>query len=175
MPVPALDADLLSLGLVYALMAFLLLVLCLATRWSWWLKAGMVVAVSGFYLLAQTSFVRLSGWPSAERLPSDFVFLSAVFDEPQPARQHPGAIFIWVHPLQDQGLAAMPRAFRLPYQKDLRGILEEGIKKARDGNTQLGSLHPKSGPQGSTWLRPAGADEWEIRLRDVPRAQLPEK
>lgn len=172
---PALDADWLRLGLLYGLLLFLLVVLCVATRWAWWVKAIMVVVVGAASMGAHWSLQRLSGWPAAEGLPQDFVFLSAVFDEPRPSAQHPGAIFIWLHPLVDGKLVAMPRAFRLPYQKDLRGILEDGIKKARDGNTQLGSLTPKRGPAGSTWLRPAGPDDWEIKLRDVPRAQLPEK
>jgi hypothetical protein len=173
--VPALQSDLLALNVVYALLAFLLLVLALATRWPWWVKALGVVLVSGFYIGAQQTFHAISGWPSDQALPQKFVFLSAVFDEPVPQQSHEGAIYIWVHPLENGKLVAMPRSLRLPYQKDLRGILEEGIKKARDGNTQLGSTHRTPGPQGSTWLRPAGRDEIEIKLSDVPRAQLPEK
>lgn len=173
--IPAVSSQLLMLGVLYALLAFGLLVLCLATRWPVWVKGLGVVAVSGFYLLAQHTFTGVSGWPSVDRLPPKFVFLSAVFDEPVPAKGHDGAIFLWVHPVADGKLLDMPRAYRLAYQKDLRGILEDGLKKARDGNAQMGSATPKRGPAGSSWLRPAGNEDLEIRLSDVPRAQLPEK
>ena len=98
-----------------------------------------------------------------------------LFDEPVPAKGHDGAIFLWVHPVEGGKLVEMPRAYRLAYQKDLRGILEDGMKKARDGNAQMGTTTPRRGPSGSSWLRPAGNEDLEIRLSDVPRAQLPEK
>lgn len=173
--IPALGSQLLMLAVLYALLVALLWVLCLATRWPVWVKLAGVVLVSGFYLLAHPTLVAVSGWPSEDRLPAKFVFLSAVFDEPVPAKGHAGAIFLWVHPVEEGKLVDMPRAYRLKYQKDLRGILEDGMKRARDGNAQMGSTNPRRGPRGSTWLRPSGNDDLEIRLSDVPRAQLPEK
>lgn len=173
--IPAPTTQLFTLGVLYALLAFLLLVLCLATRWPVWVKLAGIALVSAFYLLAQPALTAVSGWPSGDRLPAQFVFLSAVFDEPIPAKGHDGAIHLWVHPLEGGKLVEMPRAYRLAYQKDLRGILEDGLKKARDGNAQLGSAQPKRGPAGSSWLRPAGNEDLDIRLSDVPRAQLPEK
>ena len=49
--IPTTSTELLWLSLTYALLAFLLLCLCLATRWQWWVKAIMVIVVSGFFLL----------------------------------------------------------------------------------------------------------------------------
>ena len=173
--VPAVTAELLTLGLLYMLLAGLLLVLCLATNWSVWVKAGGVVLVSGFYLFAHQTLTQVSGWPTEDVLPPKFVFLSAVFDDPSPAKGHEGAIFIWLHPVQDGRLVDMPRAYRLPYQKDLRGILEDGMKKARGGNVQMGSTEPRRGKAGTAWLRQAANEDLTIKLSDVPRAQLPEK
>ncbi len=173
--IPAVSSQLLWLVIVYALLAFLLLVLCLATRWRWWVKAGGVVLVTGFYLLAHGTFLGMAGWPSDDRLPEKFVLLAAVFDEPSPARGHAGAIYIWVNPMKDNQPLAMPRVHRLPYEKDLHRILGDGIKKARDGNTQMGSTEPIRGQGGFSWLRPPGNDKLQIKLSDLPRAQLPEK
>ncbi len=173
--IPAVSSQLLWLVIVYALLAFLLLVLCLATRWRWWVKAGGVVLVTGFYLLAHGTFLGMAGWPSDDRLPEKFVLLAAVFDEPSPARGHAGAIYIWVNPMKDNQPLAMPRVHRLPYEKDLHRILGDGIKKARDGNTQMGSTEPLRGQGGFSWLRPPGNDKLQIKLSDLPRAQLPEK
>ena len=173
--IPAVSSELLWLALIYGLLAALLLVLCLATRWHWLLKATLVLTVSGFYVLSHQTLLAVSGWPSEDRLPDRFLLLSAVLDEPSPGRNHPGAIHLWVHPLKDNQPVEMPRAFRLPYQKDLQGILVDGLKKARDGNSQMGTVEPVRGAGGLPWLRPAGNDQVRIKLSDVPRAQLPGK
>lgn len=173
--IPAVSSQLLLLAIVYALLAFLLLVLCLGTRWRWSLKVALVLVVSGFYMFSWQSLRGMSGWPADDELPAKFILLSAVFDEPSPGRGHPGAIYLWVNPMKDNQPLEMPRQFKLPYEKDLHRILGDGIKKARDGNTQLGETEPRRGQGGLAWLRPAANDKVEIKLRDLPRAQLPEK
>jgi hypothetical protein len=173
--IPAPSSELLWLTLAYALLAFLLLILCLATRWSWRLKAALVVLVSSFYLFHSQVLRSVAGWPADDALPARFVLLSAVFDEPSPARGHAGAIYIWVNELREQQALSLPRVHRLPYDKDLQRILGEGLKKAKDGNTQIGSAEPRRGQGGLPWLRPASEDKVQIKLSDLPRAQLPEK
>lgn len=173
--IPAVSSQLLLLVLVYALLAFLLLVLCLGTRWHWGLKTALVLLVSGFYAFGHQTFKGVSGWPAEDELPARFVLLSAVFDEPSPGRGHKGAIYLWLNPMKDNAPLEMPRAYKLPYEKDLRRILGDGIKKARDGNTQMGETTPRRGQGGLAWLLPASNDKVEIKLSDLPRAQLPEK
>ena len=63
----------------------------------------------------------------------------------------------------------------IPYEKGLHSLFEEGMKKTRNGNSQMGTLEPKRGPKGSTWLRPAGTDTARIKISDLPAPQLPEK
>jgi hypothetical protein len=173
--IPAVSSQLLLLVLMYALLAFLLLCLCLATRWPWALKGAMVLLVSGFYVFGHHTLQGIAGWPSDDALPKRFVLLSAVFDEPSLGRGHKGAIYIWVNPMKDNAPLDMPRVHRLPYEKDLHRILGDGLKKAREGNTQMGSTEPKRGQGGLAWLLPASNDQVEIKLSDLPRAQLPEK
>jgi hypothetical protein len=168
-------SELLWLSLAYALLGFLLLILCLATRWAWWVKATLIVLVSGFYLLHASVLRGIAGWPADDALPPRFVLLSAVFDEPSPARHHPGAIYIWVNEIKDHEALELPRVYRLPYAKDLHSLLGDGIKKARDGNTQIGTTEPRRGQGGLPWLRPGSDDKVQIKLSDLPRAQLPEK
>ena len=69
---------------------------------------------------------------------------------------------------------AQPRAFRLPYTKDLHALLNEGMKKVRQGVSQMGSSEPKAGKRDASWLRP-GSDEQVVKIRDLPAPQLPEK
>ena len=67
--IPAVPSQLLLLAIVYALLAFLLLVLCLGTRWRWSLKVALVLVVSGFYLISYQSLRGMSGWPADDELP----------------------------------------------------------------------------------------------------------
>jgi hypothetical protein len=112
------------------------------------------------------------GWPSGDALPARFVLLAAVIDEPSTKR--PGGLYVWVNALEDGKPSAQPRAYRLPYSKDLHALLNESMKKAREGVSQLGTSEPKVGKAGLSWLRP-GNDEQVVKLGDLPVPQLPEK
>ena len=81
---------------------------------------------------------------------------------------------MWVNALENGKPSAQPRAYRLPYAKDLHALLNEGMKKVRQGVSQMGTAEPKTGPKGFSWLRP-GSDEQNVKIRDLPVPQLPEK
>lgn len=172
---PAVDADVLLLGVLYSLLVFGLLLMAMASAWHWRWKLLMVLG-SGVAMLSSHGIWRdTTGWPSAQALPRDFVFHTAVFSEPQPELNDPGAIYVWAQPLLNKQMVDMPRVYRLPYQEDLRGILQEGVKKTREGNTLLGRMGKNLGPQGTTWMPPGQDDEMQIELRNKPQAVLPEK
>jgi hypothetical protein len=155
-----------------AALAFLALLALLWSRWPAWLKGLLVVGVTAFYFFVNEVVHGMWGWPSADALPARFVLLAAVIDEPNAKR--PGALYVWVNALEDGKPAAQPRAFHLPYSKDLHALLNEGMKKIREGVSQVGTSEPKVGRQGLAWLRP-GNDEQSVKLRDMPVPQLPEK
>jgi len=162
----------LQIVLTGGLIAFLALLALLWSRWPVWLKTLLVLATTAFLFHFHGVAQQLSGWPARDVLPERFVLLAAVFDEPTKGNQ--GALYVWVNPIEDGRPSAQPRAYRLPYSKDLHGLLDEGIKKTRQGVSQVGTATPKKGRQGQSWLRP-GADEQEVKIRDQPVPQLPEK
>jgi hypothetical protein len=153
-----------------------LLLLCtlalLWSRWPAWLKGLLVAGTSIFYFVADDAVHAMWGWPSSDALPPRFVLLAAVIDEP--TARSGGALYIWVNALQDGKPATQPRAYRLPYSKDLHALLNEGMKKTRQGVSQIGSSEPRPGRGGLSWLRP-GSDEQTVKIRDLPAPQLPEK
>ena len=100
------------------------------------------------------------------------MLLAAVIDEP--SAKSSGALYVWVNAIDNGKPAAQPRSYRLPYTKDLHALLNEGMKKARQGVTQMGTAEPRPGKRGVSWLRP-GNDEQEVKIRDLPSPQLPEK
>lgn len=156
----------------FVALVFIALLALLWSRWPAWLKTMLVVGVTAFYFFADEVVHDVWGWPSGDSLPERFVLLAAVIDEPNAKR--PGAVFVWVNALEDGKPAAQPRAFRLPYSKDVHALLNEGMKKIREGVSQLGSSEPRRGKSGLSWLRP-GSDEQVVKLRDLPQPQLPEK
>lgn len=156
-----------------AVLALLCTLALLWSRWPLWLRTALVLLVYAFDFLAYAAVQDIAGWPSPERLPERFQLLAAVIDEPAP--RHPGAVYLWVHALEDGRPSALPRAYQLPYSRDLHALLNEGLKKTRQGISQLGTLEPGRQRRGGlSWLRP-GQDEVQIKLRDLPKPQLPEK
>lgn len=163
----------LAVVLASAALALLLVLALLWSRWPAWLKGCLLAGVAVFYFWAYAVVASVWGWPSTESLPERFVLLAAVIEEP--TQKSPGALYLWVNPIEDGKPAREPRAHRLPYSKDLHALLNEGMKKVRQGVSQMGSAEPRRGKQGfMAWLKP-GADEQEVKIRDLPLPQLPEK
>ncbi len=159
---------------LYVALVFLAGLALLFSRWGRLAKAAVVLAVTALYFVADHTLAGVWGWPSRDSLPERFVLLAMVVEEP--GKKTEGALYLWVNAIDTaKGRPERePRAYRLPYTKDLHAVLNEGMKKARQGVTQMGTAEPKRGPKGSSWLRP-GNDEQEIKIRDLPAPQLPEK
>lgn len=162
----------LSVVLSACALALLCALALIWSRWPAWLKGLLVVATTAFYFHADDAVHAMWGWPSADALPERFVLLAAVIDEP--SAKAAGGLYVWVNALEGGRPAPLPRAYRLPYSKDLHALLDEGMKKVRQGVSQMGTSQPRSGPRGFSWLRPGG-DEQVVKIRDLPSPQLPEK
>jgi hypothetical protein len=162
----------LAVVLSFVALAALAVLALLWSRWPIWLRGLLVVAVVGFYFWADEGVHQMWGWPSTDALPERFVLLAAVIEEP--TNKTAGALFVWVQAIENGKPVRAPRAYQLPYAKDLHALLNEGMKKARNGVTQMGTAEPKPGKRGAAWLRP-GNDEQTVKIRDLPAPQLPEK
>ena len=162
----------LALILSFACLVLLCTLALLWSRWPAWLKGLLVVGSTVLYFWGDDAVHNLSGWPSADALPERFALLAVVIEEPN--AKTPGALYLWVNAIEKGKPVAQPRAFKVPYTKDLHALLNEGMKKARQGISQMGTASPKAGKKGIGWLRP-GADEQEVKIRDLPAPQLPEK
>ena len=162
----------LALSLGFAVLALLCVLALLWSRWPGWLKALLVVGVAVFHFFADDVVHQLSGFPAPDPLPERFTLLAVVIDEP--STRSAGALYLWVNAIDNGKPAPQPRAYRLAYTKDLYALLNEGMKKARNGVSQIGTAVPRRGKKGLGWLRP-GNDEQEIKIRDLPAPQLPEK
>lgn len=162
----------LALTLSFTVLLLLCLLALLWSRWPAWFKGLLVVGVTVFYFYGEGLVHQMWGWPSSDALPERFVLLAAVIEEPNVKTA--GALYVWVNAIENGKPVAQPRAYRLPYAKDVHALLNEGMKKIRQGVSQMGTSEPKVGKAGLSWLRP-GNDEQVVKIRDLPSPQLPEK
>jgi hypothetical protein len=163
----------LALVLAFAVLLLLVLLALLWSHWPRWLKAMLVTGVTVLYFWGFQVVGALLGLPSPGPLPERFVMVSALVQEPAGNTQ--GAIFLWVRPLAGGVAAPEPRAFRTAYSRPLHEQINEGVRKGREGVAQMGTAQAKDGRgRGGGWLQP-GQDEQEVRIRDLPQPQLPEK
>jgi hypothetical protein len=115
----------------------------------------------------------LLGIPSTDALPERFVVLAALIDEPR--AKFPGALYMWVTPIEEGKGFLQPRAYRLPYTRTLHEQISDGMRKGREGVPQMGTAEVKPGNgKGVSWLNP-GSDEQEVKIMDLPTPQVPEK
>lgn len=162
----------LALTLSFAALVLLCALALLWSRWPGWMKGLLVAGVAVLYFWGNEVVRNLSGWPAPDALPERFALLAVVIEEP--SSKTAGALYLWVNAIDKGRPVAQPRAYRLPYTKDLHALLNESMKKARQGISQMGTAVPRQGKKGLGWLRP-GSDEQEVKIRDLPAPQLPEK
>jgi hypothetical protein len=164
----------LAIELGYAALLLLVALSLLWSRWPGWLRGGVVAGVTALYFVGSHAVHAIWGVPSRDGLPERFQMVAALVDEPSGDR--PGALYVWVNELQDKRPNAQPRAYRLPYTRELHEQLSDGMRRGGDGVDQMGTAEPKPGAAGGGFfgLRP-GNDEQEIRIRDLPAPRLPAK
>ena len=164
----------LAVILAYAVLVLVAVLALLWSSWPRWLKAGLALGATVLYFFGNDAVHALLGMPSRDPLPERFVMVAAVVEEP--TAQNKGALYLWVRPMHEGVAQAEPRAYRVAYSRRLHEQVNEGLKKGRDGVSQMGTAELKGGKARGpgSWLQP-GADEQEVRIRDLPVPQLPEK
>ncbi len=164
----------LALILGFSVLLALLALALLWSRWPAWMKTLLVIGVSVFYFYGYGAVRDIWGVPSDEPLPPRFVMLAAAVDEP--STKTSGSIFMWISEIVEGRVGLAPRAYRVKYSKDLHNQIDEGVRRGKDGVSQMGTADIKTygNKRGVGWLKP-GSDEQEIKIRDLPSPQLPEK
>ena len=168
-------ATLIGLITAYVALAVLLLGLCLYSKWHVWVKVGAIVVTSFFYYATYMSLQNLLGWPTQSDLPGEFIMIAGKIAEPDENDESDGAIYIWALSLDGDYVADAPRAYKMPYSKDLHNQVSEANKMIRRGVTQIGrseniTVHKPTA--GQTWL-----DErmQRVIIYDLPDPELPDK
>lgn len=193
-----LEGGVIGLVLAYVLLSTLLLVVMIFLPIPRWLKVGAIVAASLLYVGVFFATQRLLGWSAPVAVPDRFQVLWTRVIEPNPSRNNPGAIHLWVEELDDANLpSGEPRAFRLPYSVDLArrvSMAQEEIDEGRPqggraqffgepSNQKMGAAPvntaapPGGDPSGGGMFDPSllGAQSKSVTLEPLPKPRLPSK
>jgi hypothetical protein len=155
---------LIGIGLSYVVVTVLLLSLNLASRWHWGLKAIAIAITTAFFGVSYGSIASLIGWPSEARVPEHFQLDWATVVEPDKLNGSPGSIYLWVEALDKNNVrAGTPRAFRVPYTRDLADRIVHAKARIEQGMDQAGTARDLDIPEGP--LTRTGASRARHRVR----------
>jgi hypothetical protein len=133
----------------YVVIAALLLSLNLASRWHWSIKATAIVTTTAFFGISYVSIVGLIGWPSEAPVPEHFQLHWATVVEPDKLNGLPGSIFLWIETLDKNDMpAGTPRAFRVPYSRELADRILHAKERIEKGTDQAGTARDLGVPEG---------------------------
>jgi len=133
----------LTAGFVFVVV--LLLALNLRTDFHWGIKAGAILVATLFYLITLMTLPGFYGWPTSEPLPQKFRLVNMEVQEPRNEVDE-GVIYLWVVSLVDA--SDEPRAYRLPYTRELHSRLTAARKRMEFGQTLAGELDADAGGLG---------------------------
>ena len=165
-------------GLVaaYVIVALVLTLLGLFSRWHWTIKMIGVTLVSASYVLMYYSVPPLLGWPTDRAIPKRFTLLAIYMQDPDPVTGRRGDIFFWATDLAP-GSDKRPRAFRVPFTPKLKAVFKEAQGKLKNNLPQVGELEkPDEGPPGVPKDRSRfGQKSVNLQFRDMPEDLPPAK
>lgn len=138
------NPSILAIALAYAFLLFVILLAVFKSELGTPSKLTLAALCAGFYLWHYDALQNYLGWPASNALPQKFEMIGGLIVEPDLKRDDPGAIYIWVRDLDGQQM--VPRAYRLPYQKQLHQKIDDTLNKQRKGERHVGA--PVSGGGG---------------------------
>lgn len=194
----SLQTTVLGLSLAYVLLSVLLLAVLIWLPVRRLFKIAAILAASAFYVVVFFATQGLLGWSAPVAVPDRFQVLWTRVLEPNPARGEPGAIHLWLEALDDANLpSGVPRAYLLPYSRELAGRVSAAQAEIEKGSPQGGrsqffgnpphnagvmgpvnaAAPPGGDPSGGGLLDPEflGGQSKSVELTPLPKPVLPPK
>lgn len=126
----------------FVMLAGLLLWFVIGSRGAWWLKLPLIVGTCAFTFAVWDAMDSFTGWATGQDPPARALFLRGMVDEPD-------AIYVWLIAPPEPGLLAYrpqdgePRAYRLPYTRQLHERVDRGNELTRRGQrVELRQMQP---------------------------------
>jgi hypothetical protein len=190
-------APVVGLVAAYGAVTMLLLSLNLTSLWRWWVKAAAIIITTVFFGVTYNSVNGLMGWPTTQKLPPRFNFVSSHVTEPDRRTQTPGHIYVWANELDVNNVpSGAPRSYQLDYSDTLARKITGAQEKRDQGlevmglasdsqlpkradprsDIKLGQIQDNKGQQSpATDTVPFREDGDDISFEDLPPVILPDK
>jgi len=158
---------LLLIGLSYALLVLFIVWVGFYKGFNTTAKILISVLLPAIYYLHWIGLQQSKGWPSDQILPSQFELISADVIEPNQSKDLKGNIHLWIRPAED----GAPRAYILPYSRDLHKRLFEAKQRTEQGRRQIGMLSASDSQEGGSDI----GGGMKLGFKNAPRRRLPRK
>ena len=168
---------LMLLVVAYIFLLALLVLVLIYGRIPWLAKLALVIMASGLYWVSYQGWKQVQGWPSQAELPDKFLLHASVIEEPNQEQGTNGQIFIWGSNLQGNKPAGEPRAYSLPYDREVHSSLQDALRNQRNGNVQIGVKERSKATQNAAPVnvRQLGEVHEKLKFTELPDPALPEK
>ncbi len=164
-----------GLSIAFVIISAIVLWFSIRTPGQIIIKAMLIPATVWYGLVLYYSVPNLMGWPVSQTVPDNSHVLAVRIMEPDAKHNDPGAIFVWVNikppsNSPEQTLTAQinpkslfsyngktrPRAYQLPYSRELHKAIVEAQRKAQGvPGAQLRTKKngSKKGPEGNDLIQ----------------------
>ena len=134
--------------LIFVILSTILLWAVIGSKGNWTLKMAAIFVTLMFSLNIMRSLENLSGWPSEDDLPNQFLVHWVMVEEPSKEFKTDGGIYLWVQNLDNETYEVLeffknnedfqPRAYRLDYSAELHEMALKMRLRLLDGRPILG-------------------------------------
>ena len=199
------DPRLLAIPLAFIALAAIACWYAISAKGKWWPKLLLIVIIPAFGIVAWYSMTSYLGWPTSQSLSGKVLLLWADIHEPDPRTGEPGAIYIWLVPVEEEQIGSPgvmayrpsdqePRAYRLRYSRKAHEQLFKAQQKRRKGKPVIlefakegedtGSGSESGSSEDSETTSQNGAhrgyqgyegNDQEFQMYDLPEPELPPK
>jgi hypothetical protein len=133
--------------LSFVVVFVILLWIIIGAKGSVYIKFLTIFMSLGLTLLIVPSLNDLKGWPTSKDLPGEFQLLWIEVNEPSERRGSSGSVYLWIiSSSHEEGFLSnipifrshntmQPRAYTIPYSRDLHEKSQEMKRKIREGGS----------------------------------------
>lgn len=150
------DPNALAIPLAFILLAAVLCLLLIGSKWRWWQKLALILIVPAFGLVVWGAIASYKGWPTTADTPEKAMVYWALVREPDPQHGDPGAIYLWLMPMDGRESSGHnpldyvspgnePRAYKLPYSRPGHRGAQRAQKMIREGRPVVFDRTGKNG------------------------------
>lgn len=130
-----------SLAVAYGFVVILILLILLASEVPLILRVTAIMLGVPFIFVTYHMIGELRGLPSEGPLPKLFELHWSVIEEPDKAADTPGAIYLWLRPLNAQNYpTGEHRVYRLPYSSEVAETVRNANNQIENGQSVAGEL-----------------------------------